>query len=114
MSNQIITSELLKDDPELLGLIDRFLSRLPNMQAEIIRAYDHQERDIFTSLIHQMKGVGGNYGYPTLTILCSEIEDNLKSEMLIELKQQLLYFNLLVEDILAGSDENHKIVEQSS
>lgn len=114
MSNQIITSELLKEDPELIDLIDRFLSRLPNMQAEIIRAYDHQERDIFTSLIHQRKSVGGNYGYPTLTILYSEIEDNLKSEMLTELKQQLLDFNLLVENVLAGNAENHKIVEQSS
>lgn len=110
MSNKIITSELLKDDPDLIDLIDRFISRLPSMQDAIIKAYDEKDWETFASLIHQMKGVGGNYGYPALTILCSGIEDNLKSEMLTELKQQLLDFNLLVENILEGKDENHKTI----
>ena len=74
MSNQIITSELLKDDPDLIDLIDRFITRLPGMQNAIIKAFDGKDWETFTSLIHKMKGVGGNYGYPMLPTLGIEIE----------------------------------------
>ena len=113
MSNQIITSELLKEDPELIDLIDRFISRLPDMQSAIIRAYDEKEWDIFTSLIHQMKGVGGNYGYPILTRLCEEIEVTIKNKCFSDVNSQLESFKIVSENILAGSEENHNLAKSS-
>lgn len=112
MSIQIITSELLKDDPDLIDLIDRFISRLPSMQGEIIKAYDEKDWEKFTSLIHQMKGVGGNYGYPMLTTLSTEIENLAKEESFSEVEIKLDEFQLMNKAILAGSDENHAIAEK--
>ena len=113
MSNQIIISELLKEEPDLVNLIDRFISRLPGMQDAIIKAFSDKDWETFTGLIHQMKGVGGNYGYPMLTTLCAEIEVMAKEENFSKVESQLNEFQIMSKSILAGSDENHKIADQS-
>ena len=112
MSNQVITSELLKDDPDLVDLIDRFLSRLLDMQEKIIKAHDEEDWETFLSLVHQMKGVGGNYGYPMLTTLCADIELKAKEEKYSEVSDKLIQFKLTCEQILAGKDDNHKLAKQ--
>ncbi|MFK5915172.1 MAG: Hpt domain-containing protein [Woeseiaceae bacterium] len=111
MSN-VITSELLKDDPDLIELIDRFLSRLPAMQEKIVNACDEKEWDMFVGLIHQMKGVGGNYGYPMLTTLCADIEVAVKAEDYDKVNNQLSEFKELAKSILDGSEENHRIADK--
>ena len=112
MSTQIITSELLKDDPELIDLIDRFISRLPSMQNEIIKACEKKDWETFASLVHQMKGVGGNYGYPMLTTLSLEIEVLVKEENFYEVKNKLDELQLITKSILFGSDANHAMVKK--
>lgn len=113
MSNQFITSELLLVDPDLLDLINRFVSRLPGMRDAITKTYDAEDWGLLTNLVHQMKGVGGNYGYPALTNVCFSIEELLKEKNFENIKNELDEFNVICEKILAGSDENHKIASQS-
>lgn len=113
MSNQNITSALLEEEPNLIDLIDKFISRLPGMCDEIVKVYEQQDWDIFLKLIHQMKGVGGNYGYPMLSELCVAIEIACKDEDFSKVKNQLDEFNAISERILAGSDENHKIAKEN-
>ena len=110
MSNKVITSELLKNDPDLIDLIDKFLSRLFDMQEKIIKVHAELDWEAFLSLIHQIKGVGGNYGYPMLTVLCADIELKTKEEKYDEVSDKLIEFKLMCEQILAGKDENHKLV----
>lgn len=112
MTNHIITSELLEEDPGLIDLIDRFISRLPDVRDAIIKAYTAEDWENFSGLIHQMKGVGGGYGYPMLTELCADIEVMVKEKNFPKVKIQLDEFNLMGEKILAGSDENHKIASR--
>lgn len=112
MSYQIITSELLHEDPDLIDLVDRFVSRLPDMQSVIIKAFDEKDWEKFVHLIHQMKGVGGNYGYSMLTNLCADIELKVKEESFIEVGDKLNDFQVMIEGILAGRNENHKIVKR--
>ena len=111
MSEQFLTSNLLAEDPDLIDLIDRFMSRLPGMRDLIQQAYKQHNEEELSNLIHQMKGVGGGYGYPMLTELCVNIEiqikDNNEDSLVILLKE----FNQMAENILDGSDENHKIAE---
>ena len=113
MSNQIISSELLKEDPDLIDLIVRFISRLPGMLDAIIKAHDTKDWETFTGLIHQMKGVGGNYGYPVFTELCTDIELMVREKNFDEVKNKLNEFNLICERIIAGKDENYKIAERA-
>jgi len=111
MSNQIITSELLTEDPNLIDLIDKFISRLPGMVAAIMKAHEDEDWENFASLIHQMKGVGGNYGYPKLSDICFKIEAVVRDKNYAEVKDQLNDFNMMHKSILAGSDENHNIAK---
>ena len=113
MPVQIITSELLEEDPSLIDLIDKFMIRFPVMYDAVLEAYNSEDWESFLGLIHQMKGVGGGYGYPMLTTLCADIEITTRDKDFVKLKNELDELNLLRKNILAGSDENHKIAEQA-
>lgn len=79
------------------------------MRDVILKSY--KDFECFVSLVHQMKGVGGNYGYPILTELCVSIEINTKDKNFNKVNIKLEEFKYLCEKILAGKDENHKMVE---
>ena len=113
MINKIITSDLLEEDPDLIDLIDKFMLRLPVMYESIVKAYREEDWGSFLGLIHQMKGVGGGYGYPMLTTLCAAIEVTAKNENFTKLEIQLEEFMVIKDNILAGKDENHRIAEHS-
>ena len=107
----MITSEILLEDPELIDLIDKFMTRLPAMRDSINLANVEKNDEEFSNLIHQLKGVGGGYGYPMLTELCANIEVQMKDNNEDKLASLMKEFNQMAEDILAGSDDNHKIAE---
>lgn len=113
MSNQFLTSNLLEEDPDLIDLIDKFMKRLPVMQESINCAYSEDNVEELSNLIHQMKGVGGGYGYPMLTELCVNIEVQIRNNNKDNLVLLIKEFNQMTENILAGSDENHKIAEEN-
>ena len=109
----MLTSDILDDEPELIDLIDKFISRLPGMWGAIKQAHKMQDEEEFLRLIHQMKGVGGGYGYPILTEISSKIEfesENKNAEKVNELIEE---FDLMTDRIFEGKDENHKIAEQA-
>ena len=108
----MLTSDLLIEDPDLIDLIDKFISRLPEMRKAILRAYEEKKWEEFSGLVHQMKGVGGGYGYPMLTELCAKIEVQLKYQNMENVAALIQGFNDMAEQILAGNDENHRIANQ--
>jgi len=110
----MITSEILLEDPGLIDLIDKFMARLPVMRDSINLANSEKNDEEFSNLIHQLKGVGGGYGYPMLTKVCSAIEEQIKNDATENVIALLQEFNAMCENILAGSDENHKIAEANS
>lgn len=112
MANPIIPSQLLENDPEMIELIDRFISRLPDMGEDINNAYNTEQWGIFSELVHQMKGIGGGYGYPMLTELCAIIEITIKQADFSRIKIHLDELNSFIEQIIAASDENHNIVNK--
>jgi len=109
----MITSEILLEDPGLIDLINKFMTRLPAMRDSINLAKAERNDEEFSNLIHQLKGVGGGYGYPMLTELCSDIEVQIKNESAENISSLLQEFNIMCEKILAGSHENHKIAEEN-
>ena len=109
----MLTSELLIEEPELIDLIDKFMLRLPVLQNQINQAYNDENEKELSDYIHQLKGVGGGYGYPTLTDLCAEIELQIKAKNAENISSLMNDFNDMVEEILNGHEENHKIVSRS-
>ncbi len=110
MQPTYITSQLLEEDPGLIDLIDRFMTRLPAMRDNIINAWNEQDSEKFSSLLHQLKGVGGNYGYPALSAICAEIETLIREKSSNSITQKLKDFTQVCEHILAGQQANHQIV----
>ena len=110
----MITSEILLEDPGLIDLIDKFIARLPAMRDSINLANSEKNNEEFSNLIHQLKGVGGGYGYPMMTKICSAIEVQIKDDAVENVAVLLQEFNTMCENILAGSDENHRIAEENS
>lgn len=109
----MLTSDLLAEDPDLIDLVDKFMTRLPEMTNAINQAFTDEEWEKFSDLIHQMKGVGGGYGYPMLTELCANIEAQLKEQSMDNVAKLMGELNHLAEQILAGSDENRKIANKA-
>lgn len=69
-----IISELLEDEPEVADLVDKFRNELPSYIEKIRSSIKQKEWDEARSMIHQLKGVGGNYGYPMVTEIMVRIE----------------------------------------
>jgi len=109
IEKKMITSNLLVDDADLIDLIDKFMVRLPILRDSINLAYSDNNQVEFFGLIHQLKGVGGGYGYPMLTELCANIE--MADKMGNDIDLLMEEFNLMCEEIVAGNDENRKIAE---
>lgn len=112
-NSKLLTSNLLHDEPELIDLINKFMKRLPVMQDAINQAHSEGKEEELSGLIHQMKGVGGGYGYPMLTELCARMEFQLENQDSKNVSTLIGEFNLMVKKILEGRDENHKIAEQA-
>lgn len=108
----MITSDLLEDEADLIDLIDKFMARLPDFMESITRTYAEKNQEEFSGLIHQLKGVGGGYGYPMLTEICARIEEENKAGSNLDLV--MAEFTVMCEEILAGSDENHRIAEANT
>lgn len=109
----ILTSNLLLDEPDLIDLIDKFMIRLPTLQGAINHAHTDNNIEELSGLIHQLKGVGGGYGYPMLTELCINIESQIENQNSESIKALIEEFNMMVEKILEGKDENHIIAERA-
>lgn len=105
----MIISDLLEEEADLIDLIDKFITRLPAMRDAITLAYTEKDWENFSGLVHQLKGVGGGYGYPMLTEMCASIETMKKNDENIDMLMD--DFHLMCDEILAGNDENHKIAE---
>ena len=110
----MLTSSLLESEPDLIELIEKFMVRLPTFQEKINSAHKEQNAEEFSNLIHQLKGVGGGYGYPMLTELCVKIELQVINDDDVNIKILMQEFNDMVEQILAGKEENRNIAKQAS
>ena len=109
----MLTSDLLIEEPELIDLIDKFILRLPVFQSQINQAYNDENEKELSDFIHQLKGVGGGYGYPLLTDLCAKIEFQIKTKNAENVAALINDLNDVVGQILDGHEENHNIVSRS-
>ncbi|VAW90972.1 hypothetical protein MNBD_GAMMA23-1572 [hydrothermal vent metagenome] len=68
-------SELLdNDNPAFPRLVDKFIAQLPYYLKEIERAMQTANKAELKSILHNVKGISGNYGYPQLHEECKKAE----------------------------------------
>jgi CheY-like chemotaxis protein len=69
-----IVSSLLKDEPDLADLVVSFVDQLPQMLSSLHKAFTTRDRESFKKLAHDLKGMGGGYGFPQISELAERIE----------------------------------------
>jgi signal transduction histidine kinase/DNA-binding response OmpR family regulator len=76
---QVLRSEM-SGEPELAELVARFAAALPDRVATIADALRDGRLDKATQAAHQLKGAAGSYGYPAVSDLARELEQQLLRE----------------------------------
>ena len=95
-------STLSGQGPEFAEIVSHFITKLPGMIAVLEAAYRAQDWDKFREAVHNLKGMGGGFGFPQLTERAAEIEKLLKQEELASIAPVLGVLQSLVEQIQAG------------
>ena len=71
-------------DVELAKLTAEFVESLPAYAENLQKAAENQDWEQTGSLVHQLKGAGGGFGFHKLSTLAENIESNLKTNSLNE------------------------------
>lgn len=98
-----IVSNLLEEAPELAGLIKQFIDALPDMVGDFAAAIEQKDWVRLRKLAHDMKGLGGGYGYPMLSDIAERIGLRLHDTQFAALESDLQEMRVLVEHIIEGS-----------
>lgn len=69
-----IVSSLLAEEPELADLVAGFVARLPALIEELAGAHDARDWTALKAKAHDLKAVGGGYGFPQVTEVAAKIE----------------------------------------
>ena len=69
------TDRLYSEDFEMQAIINAFLHKLPGMVDSIKQFSREKNWEALQSVSHQLKGLGGSFGYHQLTEICKNIHD---------------------------------------
>lgn len=69
-----VVSQLLREEPELIDVIEQFVDGLSARIGELEQAYQRTDWETLRLIAHQLKGAGGSYGYRDLTELARDME----------------------------------------
>jgi HPt (histidine-containing phosphotransfer) domain-containing protein len=66
-------------DPEMVELIELFLSEMPDRLKALEAAWRNAQVPQLTRMAHQLKGSCAGYGFPTLGTAASTLEERLRA-----------------------------------
>ena len=75
-----ISSLLLEREPEFLDLVEVFVRRLPPIVVKIRQLFNERQWPQLKKEVHDLKGMGGGFGYPMLTELAARVESQVIRE----------------------------------
>lgn len=65
-------------DPDMAELIDLFVGELPERVEALHDALTKGDLDLLARVAHQLKGAGGGYGFPDITVAGRDVETAAK------------------------------------
>ena len=75
-----IISTLLAEEPEMHDLVDEFISSLPDSIHRIRQAAIESDWGTYKKQVHDLKGLGGNFGFPALSQLARQLETETNTQ----------------------------------
>jgi signal transduction histidine kinase/CheY-like chemotaxis protein/HPt (histidine-containing phosphotransfer) domain-containing protein len=98
-----IISELMQEGPEIAALVPYFLERLPDYLKNLQDAQANGDTAAIRKQAHDLKSVGGGYGYPQVTELAIKLETAAES-MPEKISELIEMFSSLARRIEAGAN----------
>jgi len=99
-------SSLLEEEPDIDDIVVQFIDKLPGILDSIREHYENNDSNKLKDVIHNLKGMGGGFGFPQLSELSKRIEQLIfqsKPEAIGPLIGEL---NIIVSRIMAGKPQN--------
>jgi CheY-like chemotaxis protein/HPt (histidine-containing phosphotransfer) domain-containing protein len=72
-----LVSTLLADEPDLADLVEHFIEKLPDIVDGIAKAAESQSWKELKDRVHDLKSVGGGYGFMPLSEVAAKIDFDL-------------------------------------
>jgi PAS domain S-box-containing protein len=80
---------ILAGNPKRRHVLEQYISELPGDVARLADLVRRQNLDDLATMIHQIKGTGGLYGFPRITELAAAVEDSINHSKLDEAKRDI-------------------------
>ncbi len=101
-----IISALLEEGPEMAEMVEYFLGRLPGYEQGLRAALGAGDLGSLKKQAHDLKAVGGGYGYPQVTALAVRLEAGSAEGRLEEARDLVTQFSRLARRIEAGASDS--------
>ena len=95
-------SALLGDEPDLADLVASFQARLPMYEEALRSAWAAGDHAALKRQAHDLKSVGGSYGYPLVTEIGRKLEASVRDRTFDDTPALIDAFGRLVRRILAA------------
>jgi HPt (histidine-containing phosphotransfer) domain-containing protein len=102
--NAAIVSELLSEGPEMADLVAYFVAKLPEYIERTQNAIESMDFGRIGHCAHDLKSVGGGYGYPVLFELAQAMESAAAAGDRAQVTELGDRFEMLAWRIVAGAD----------
>lgn len=101
-SPEKLVSFIVQEDPDLRDIVVEFVNELDSRVEEIRQAHEKLDWELLTTLAHRLKGAGGSYGYPAISQLCAEMEQNFRAQQAPAISEWLRQLQNLAHAAAAG------------
>ena len=99
-----IVSTLLVEEPDMADLVDKYIAGLPESIKQITNAISGSDWAHAQRLIHDLKGMGGNFGFPELTHVAKQLESEVRLYHYHNINVLLQELESVKQRILLGRD----------
>jgi CheY-like chemotaxis protein/HPt (histidine-containing phosphotransfer) domain-containing protein len=99
---QPLHSNLSSEGPEFVDIIVQFIVKLPDLINNIETNYRADDRVKLREVVHNLKGMGGGFGFPELTEHAAEIERLMQQDDMDAVAQLIGNLRILSQRIEAG------------
>jgi len=79
-NTSLLISTLLEEDPGAVHLIKKFVNNFIKSLNKVESYIQQQQWDNLADILHQIKGTGGNFGYPDIYSIVAEMEFHVESK----------------------------------
>jgi CheY-like chemotaxis protein/HPt (histidine-containing phosphotransfer) domain-containing protein len=99
---EALHSVLCEEGPEFADIVRQFIVKLPDAIDTIEMTYNAKDWQAFREAVHNLKGMGGGFGFPQLTEHSAEIENLLSQKAYPAIAPVIAELKQLTRRIQAG------------